>query len=107
VLSHLGHRHTIGINRRELLQVGYSGLLGFGLSDLLSRQAAAAADEKLARKPKSVIIVFLTGAPSHLDMFDMKPEAPPEDPGGVQTDRQQNSRRHRLRALAAAGRSSG
>jgi hypothetical protein len=29
-----GHRHAIGINRRELLQVGYSGLLGLGLSSL-------------------------------------------------------------------------
>jgi hypothetical protein len=30
------------------------------------------------RQPTSVILVFLTGAPSHLDMFDPKPDAPPE-----------------------------
>lgn len=77
--SSLGHPHSIGITRRELLQVGYSGLLGIGLSDLLSRQAKARENDRpAARKPKSVILVFLTGAPSHLDMFDMKPEAPRE-----------------------------
>jgi hypothetical protein len=69
-----GHRHSLGITRRELLQVGYSGLLGIGLPSLLTRRAEAAAP----RKPKSVILVFLTGAPSHVDTFDLKPEAPPE-----------------------------
>ncbi len=69
------HRHTIGVNRRELLQVGFSGLLGIGLPTLLSQRAAGG---NTPRTPKSVIIVFLTGAPSHVDTFDMKPDAPPE-----------------------------
>jgi hypothetical protein len=77
-----GHRHCIGITRRELLQVGYSGLLGITLPALLSQRAPAAGAARLARtprgKPRSVIIVFLTGAPSHLDTFDLKPDAPPE-----------------------------
>ncbi len=77
-----GHRHSIGITRRELLQVGYSGLLGIGLPSLLARRAEAADTARLAggdvRKPKSMILVFLTGAPSHLDTFDMKPDAPAE-----------------------------
>jgi hypothetical protein len=74
-----GHRHTIGVSRRELLQVGYSGLLGIGLPGLLAGRAAAGqSDGKPARKPKSVLIVFLTGAPSHIDTFDMKPDAPAE-----------------------------
>lgn len=77
-----GHRHSIGITRRELLQVGYSGLLGIGLPSLLTRRAEAADAARLAggtiRKPKSMILVFLTGAPSHLDTFDMKPDAPVE-----------------------------
>jgi uncharacterized protein (DUF1501 family) len=83
-----GHRHTTGITRRELLQVGYSGLLGIGLPSLLDQRALAAAAGqsrgKTARKPKSVIIVFLTGAPSHLDMFDLKPDAPAEVRGEFQ-----------------------
>ncbi len=69
-----GHRHTIGLTRREWLQVGYSGLLGIGLPSVLGGRATAAN----ARKPKSVILVFLTGAASHIDTFDMKPDAPAE-----------------------------
>ncbi|HEV3237399.1 MAG TPA: DUF1501 domain-containing protein [Gemmataceae bacterium] len=77
----LDHRHAIGIHRRELLQVGFSGLFGIGLPSLFAGPALAgkaSKGEAGARKPKSVIIVFLTGAPSHLDMFDMKPDAPEE-----------------------------
>src|SRR6516164_6205440 len=72
-----GHRHRIGITRREMLQVGYSGLLGLGLSRLPLPRAGAT-EVKPTRSPKSVIIVFLTGAASHIDTFDMKPDAPPE-----------------------------
>src|SRR5947207_164485 len=64
------------MHRREWLQVGYSGLLGLGVSSVLGQRAAAAANQ--TRRAKSVIIVFLTGAPSHLDMFDLKPDAPAE-----------------------------
>src|SRR5947209_8648441 len=71
--------HPIGITRRELLQVGYSGLLGVGLPALLAGRAAASrVGQGTTKSPKSVILVFLTGAPSHHDTFDMKPEAPPE-----------------------------
>jgi hypothetical protein len=72
----LPHRHATGINRRELLQVGYSGLLGITLPSLLAGRAKAAA--RPARTPRSVLLVFLTGAPSHHEMFDPKPEAPAE-----------------------------
>lgn len=74
------HRHTIGVSRRELLQVGYTGLLGISLPSLLAQQAQSAAPTpaKTPRKAKSVLLVFLTGAPSHLDMFDLKPDAPLE-----------------------------
>jgi hypothetical protein len=83
--THPTHRHSIGITRRELLQVGYSGLLGLGLSSLLSGRAAAAETRRTTAtspaKAKSLILVFLTGAPSHIDTFDMKPDAPPEVKG--------------------------
>lgn len=80
------HRHAVGMNRRELLQVGYSGLLGVGLSSLLAgRQAAAKnATPTTTKQPKSVVIVFLTGAASHHDTFDMKPDAPAEVRGEFQ-----------------------
>ena len=83
----LAPRHPKGISRRELLQVGYSGLLGIGLPCALSRPAGAAAGRSAApalTRPKSVILVFLTGAPSHHDTFDMKPDAPPEVRGEFQ-----------------------
>ncbi len=85
----LGHRHSIGITRRELLQVGYSGLLGVGISSLLAQRAESAGARRSevgnTRKPKSVILIFLTGAPSHLDTFDIKPDAPPEVRGEFQS----------------------
>jgi uncharacterized protein (DUF1501 family) len=65
------------ITRREALQVGYSGLLGLGLSSLPTAKAAAS-QETSSRRQKSVIIVYLTGGASHLDTFDPKPDAPVE-----------------------------
>ncbi len=72
--SPLAHPRSVGLDRRGLLQVGFSSLLGLGLSSLPGQRAAANAP----RAPKSMILVFLTGAPSHLDTFDPKPDAPPE-----------------------------
>lgn len=61
------HQHRVGITRRELLQVGYSGLLGVGLpSALAGRTLGSDADrgvQSLPAKPKQVLIIFLTGAP--------------------------------------------
>jgi len=65
-----------------LLQVGFSGLLGIGLPSVLARRAQAAEARagagRTGGKPRSVILVFLTGAPSHLDTFDPKSDAPAE-----------------------------
>ncbi len=81
------HRHTFGLTRRELLQVGYSGLLGLSLPSLLARSAGAEAnaEKRSPRRAKSVILVFQTGAPSHLDTLDLKPDAPPEVRGEFKT----------------------
>ena len=62
------------LNRRDLLRAGSSGLLGLGLPALLSRSAPAAETKAL----KSIVVVFLTGAASHHDTFDLKTEAPVE-----------------------------
>ena len=54
---------------------GAAGLTGLGLADLLALQAQAAGDSALTSS-KSVIFVWLPGGPPHLDMYDMKPDAP-------------------------------
>ncbi|MBC8353799.1 MAG: DUF1501 domain-containing protein [Planctomycetes bacterium] len=60
------------LHRRELLQVGGSSFLGMTLPGVLAGQAAAAGE---TRRAKSVVLVFLSGGGSHIDMFDPKPEA--------------------------------
>ncbi|HEY2910609.1 MAG TPA: DUF1501 domain-containing protein, partial [Gemmataceae bacterium] len=66
-------RHPIGVSRRELLQVGYSGLMGLGLASTIRAGTTQSPGSK--QSPKSAIIVFLTGAMSHIDTFDPKPDA--------------------------------
>lgn len=73
-----GHRHRLGVSRRGFLQVGSTGLLGFGLPTLLSRRAEAGSNSIPHQRARSVLLIFLTGAPSHIDMFDLKPHAPAE-----------------------------
>jgi hypothetical protein len=63
------------------MQIGYSGLMGLGLPSLLKSRLLAQSQTT----PKSIIIVFLTGAPSHHDTFDMKPDAPAEIRGEFKT----------------------
>jgi hypothetical protein len=57
--------------RRETLRAGAIGLLGMGMADV----AALRAVERTPRA-RSVIFVFLTGGLSHIDSFDLKPDAP-------------------------------
>ncbi len=66
-----------GISRRHALRLGACGLIGgLTLPRLLELQAKAATPT--AAKAKSCIFIFLEGGPPHLDMWDPKPEAPPE-----------------------------
>ncbi|HEX7375648.1 MAG TPA: DUF1501 domain-containing protein [Pirellulales bacterium] len=70
------------LSRRAAIQAGYSGMLGLGLTQLIGGRAQAAtaneAASRTAARPKSVVIVFQTGAASHHDTLDMKSEAPAE-----------------------------
>ncbi|HVX09688.1 MAG TPA: DUF1501 domain-containing protein [Pirellulales bacterium] len=72
------HQHRLGLDRRELLQVGFSGLLGLHFSQVLARTAVAENRGSHFGRAKSVILVFCTGAPAHQDIWDLKPEAPVE-----------------------------
>ncbi len=60
------------IGRRGLLQAGLLSAGGLNLSNLLRLEAA---QETTARRPKSVIFLFLHGGPSQLETYDLKPHA--------------------------------
>lgn len=60
--------------RRTMLGGGLSALAGLSLADTLRAQEETPASTP--RKVKSVIMVCLAGGPSHIDMYDLKPEAP-------------------------------
>ena len=64
----------MSFHRRELLQIGASSFLGVGLSGLMAMRAQAGATGPTPRV-KSVVLVFLTGGGSHIDMFDPKPDS--------------------------------
>jgi len=68
-------------SRREVLRVGGGSLLGLGLADLLALQAAAqplgpGAAARGFASAKNVILIFLQGGPSHIDLWDPKENAP-------------------------------
>ncbi len=71
------HTDCEGFYRRDLLKAGVLGLFSFGLTDFFRLQAIASPTAKQGTA-KSVILVWLGGGPSHLDMWDLKPEAPEE-----------------------------
>lgn len=82
MLSILGRKQRFcgGISRRDFVRVGGLGLAGLTLADLLRNEALA----KNAAQKKSVIYIVLGGGPSHIDMWDLKPQAPIEYRGPFQ-----------------------
>ncbi|QDV29889.1 hypothetical protein Spb1_18080 [Planctopirus ephydatiae] len=71
----------LGVSRRALLRVGGTGLFGLSLGQMLGLKAQAN-DSALAtggpgwNKAKSIILVYLQGGPSHLDLWDPKENVP-------------------------------
>jgi len=65
-----------GINRRSFLRIGAFGA-GLTLADML-RSKAQATETGRSTPTKSAIMVYLPGGPSHMDMYDLKPDAPTE-----------------------------
>src|SRR5687768_4770826 len=64
-----------GMRRRDFLHAGSLALLGFTMQDFLKLQAAGAVDTS---RDVNCIMLMLVGGPSHLDTWDMKPDAPSE-----------------------------
>lgn len=65
-------------SRRWLLQSGLSALGGFTLPQLMNLQSASGVSASQTSDKKAVILFWLSGGPSHLDMWDPKPDAPTE-----------------------------
>jgi len=69
------------MTRRDLLRIGGAGMLGLSLGSLLKLQAQAAEPLKRAGGPgwgaaKNVVMIYLQGGPSHLDLWDPKENMP-------------------------------
>ena len=79
--SQPGTRHCDGLTRREILRVGGIGMGGLSLPQLL-RASESRLDPinspRSVPRARSVVILYLSGGPSQLDMWDLKPEAPLE-----------------------------
>jgi hypothetical protein len=68
-------RYCDGVTRRDFLKIGAFGA-GLALPDLLRQRASAGS--AAPKSTKSAIMIYLGGGPSHIDMYDLKPNAPPE-----------------------------
>ena len=64
--------------RRRLLQVGGIGMLGLGLPDFLRASAPSVSPGRGASSVKSCIFIMQYGGASHIDTWDLKPDAPTE-----------------------------
>src|ERR1700687_5145135 len=65
-----------GLDRRNFLKIGALGA-GLTLADMLRGRAPAPATAR-PTSAKSAIMIYLPGGPSHMDMWDLKPDAPRE-----------------------------
>jgi hypothetical protein len=70
-------KYCDGISRRNFVQLGVAGMASVGLPAILRAKENSAA-RGVAKKDTSVILIWLDGGPSHMDLYDMKPEAPSE-----------------------------
>jgi hypothetical protein len=69
-----GSRFCDGLSRRHFLKVGALSVGGLSLADLLRVRAQAGTPAR----SKAIIMVYLNGGPSHVDLYDLKPNAPVE-----------------------------
>ena len=69
----------LGVTRRDVLRIGGSGMLGMSLGSMLNLKAQASDGGQNRRgwgKAKSIILLYLQGGPSHLDLWDPKENVP-------------------------------
>src|SRR5688572_3753407 len=75
-LGQVQGRTCQGHSRRAFLRVGTLGVLGLSLGDYLALRSLG--QTRTAPPARAVILLWLWGGPSHLDTFDLKPDAPLE-----------------------------
>jgi uncharacterized protein (DUF1501 family) len=69
-----GQRFCDGMARRSFLRIGALGVGGLALPQLLRLQAEGTGGPK--RRCRALIMVMMSGGASHIDTYDMKPDAP-------------------------------
>ena len=67
-------RYCDGMSRRHFVQIGLAGMGSLSLPQILRAKEESGAKGKQT----SVILIWLDGGPGHMDMYDMKPDAPAE-----------------------------
>ncbi len=92
--SHVGHafqafggttREGLCLSsRRNLLKASMAGIAGLTLPQVLRQRALANPLAGEVKSPKSVILLWMTGGPSHIDTWDMKPDRPETNRGPFQ-----------------------
>jgi len=68
-----GARFCDGLSRRDMLRIGTLSVGGLSLPQILAAEQASG-----HRTHKSVIMIYMCGAPGHQDMYDLKMNAPAE-----------------------------
>lgn len=70
---------NVAVPRRELLRLGSLGMLGLSMPRLAQLRAAQPSNSLVTRRREnSCVFIFLFGGPSHIDLWDMKPDTPVE-----------------------------
>jgi hypothetical protein len=69
-------KYCDGLSRRSFLRLGVSSFAGLGLAEVLRSRALSA--PSASSRNTSVILIWLDGGPSHMDLYDLKPDAPAE-----------------------------
>lgn len=70
-------KYCDGLSRRNFVQLGMAGMGSIGLGGLMQAKANSAQAGRV-KKNTSVILIWLDGGPSHMDLYDLKPDAPAE-----------------------------